>query len=288
MTVARIPVRTSPSVSAKSAVARPLELGGRKLPRALLSLLEIRAPLEFATLVATLPTLARAPKGDGHPVLLLPGFAAGDTTLEPLRLFLRSRSYDVETWGLGKNPGFNRRYARVIEQKVRYIHHRSGRKLSLVGWSLGGVFAFYAAHAAPECVRTAISLGAPLRVDPDHPPAPAVLALYRALENPQGTLAHAAHSRRRAMRAAPPVPSTCVYSDSDGFVAPQQATLDGDPRNHENIRVPGSHTGLGVNLLVLWIVADRLAQPEGKWQPFHPSGAFARAFRRLDVRDAAP
>jgi pimeloyl-ACP methyl ester carboxylesterase len=259
---------------------------GRELPRALLSLLEIRAPLEFAVLLATLPTLARAPKGDGHPVLLLPGFAAGDATLEPMRLYLRSRNYGVETWGLGKNVGFNRRYAKVIEQKIRYIHHKSGRKLSLVGWSLGGVFAFYAAHVAPECVRTAISLGSPLRLDPDHPPPSSVLAMYRALENPQGTLAHQARSRSKAMRTPPPVPSTCLYSNTDGIVPPQQATLDGDPKNHENIRIPGSHSGLGVNFLAMWIVADRLSQPEGKWQPFKTSGAFTRAFRRLDKAGA--
>jgi len=273
--VARIPLRTSPSVSAGRATSRPLEFAGRRLPRALLSLLEV-------------PTLARAPKGDGHPVLLLPGFAAGDATLEPLRLFLRSRGYAVETWGLGKNVGFNRRYAKVIEQKLRYLHHRSGRKVSLVGWSLGGVFAFFAAHVAPECVRMTLSLGSPLRVDPDHPPPPSILAMYRALENPKGTLAHAAHSRSLAMRAPPPVPSTCIYSDTDGIVPPHQATLDGDPADHENIRVPGSHSGLGVNLLVMWILADRLAQPEGHWRPFDPSGGFERAFRRLDARGAAP
>jgi len=279
----RLPVRTSPSVSSKSARTAPLELIGRELPRALLSLLEVRAPLEFAVLIATLPTLARAPKGDGHPVLLLPGFAAGDATLEPLRLYLRSRHYEVETWGLGKNVGFNRRYAKVIEQKVRYVHHKTGRKVSLLGWSLGGVFAFYAAHAAPECVRTAISLGSPLRLDPDHPPPQSVLAMYRALENPKGTLAHQARSRSKAMRTPPPVPSTCIYSNTDGIVPPHQATLDGDPRNHENIRVPGSHSGLGVNFLAMWIVADRLKQAENKWRPFRPTGSFERAFRRLDA-----
>ena len=282
----RLPVRTSPSVSSRSATTAPLELIGRELPRALLSLLEVRAPLEFAVLIATLPTLARAPKGDGHPVLLLPGFAAGDATLEPLRLYLKSRRYDVETWGLGKNVGFNRRYAKVIEQKVRYVHHKTGRKVSLLGWSLGGVFAFYAAHAAPECVRTAISLGSPLRLDPDHPPPQSVLAMYRALENPKGTLAHQARSRSRAMRTPPPVPSTCIYSNTDGIVPPHQATLDGDPRNHENIRVPGSHSGLGVNFLAMWIVADRLAQAENKWRPFRPTGSFERAFRRLDAAKA--
>ncbi len=269
---------TRPSVTAEAAASAPLRFIGRELPRALLSMLEIRAPIEFGVLLAALPTLRRAPHGDGHPVLLLPGFAAGDLSLEPLRLFLKSRGYQVETWGLGKNIGFNRQYAKVIEQKIRYLHHKSGRKVSLVGWSLGGVFAFYAAHVAPECVRTAISLGSPLRLDPDRPPPSSVRALYRALENPQGTLAHQARSRSRAMRTPPPVPSTCLYSDTDGMVPPHQATLDGDPENHENIRVPGSHSGLGVNFLVMWILADRLAQRERHWRPFKPTSTLRKMF----------
>jgi len=254
----------------------PTAASVKTLPRRLLSLLEIRAPLEFGALLATLPLLNRAPMGDGHPVLLLPGFGAGDASLEPMRLFLKSRGYEVETWGLGTNIGFSRRYNKVIEQKVRYLHHKHQARVSLVGWSLGGVFAFYAAHIAPECVRHAISLGSPLRLDPDHPPPPAVRALYRAISNPRGPTDHQAHSRKRAMRTPPPVPSTCIYSDSDGVVPPHQATLDGDPRNHENVRVPGSHSGLGVNALAMWIVADRLAQPEEHWRPFRPPEALRR------------
>jgi pimeloyl-ACP methyl ester carboxylesterase len=238
------------------------------LPRSLLTMLEARAGLEMAETLACLPWLSRAPKGDGHPVLLLPGFGAGDVSLEPLRAFLKSRHYHVETWGLGRNVGFNRKFANVIEQKVRFLHHRHRRKVSLVGWSLGGVFAFYVAHVAPECVRSAISLGSPLRLDPDaHPPA-GVKAMYRVLSQPMGTVAHQARSRSRAMRAPPPVPSTCIFSEHDGFVAPAQATLEGDPENHENVRVASSHMGLGFNRRVLWIVADRLAQPEDGWQPY--------------------
>ena len=231
------------------------------LPRPLLTLLEARAGLEMAEMLACLPWLSRAPQGDHHPVLLLPGFGAGDVSLEPLRAFLKSRHYHVETWGLGRNVGFNRKFAQVIEQKVRHLHHRHRRKVSLVGWSLGGVFAFYVAHVAPECVRTAISLGSPLRLDPDAHPPPGVRAMYRAVS-------HQARSRSRPMRSPPPVPSTCIYSEFDGFVPPSQATLDGDPSNHENIRVASSHIGLGFNRRVLWIVADRLAQPEDGWRPY--------------------
>ncbi len=238
------------------------------LPRPLLTLLEARAGLEMAETLACLPWLSRAPMGDGHPVLLLPGFGATDVSLEPLRVFLRNRHYHVETWGLGRNVGFNRRFAQVIEQKVRYLHHRHRRKVSLVGWSLGGVFAFYVGHSAPECVRSVISLGSPLRLDPDARPPPGVKAMYRALAQPMGTVAHQARSRSRSMRAPPPVPSTCIYSDHDGFVPPAQATLEGDPESHENVCVASSHIGLGFNRRVLWVVADRLSQPEDAWQPY--------------------
>lgn len=262
-------------MSARAASAAPAR-NGRGWSQRARALLELRAPFELGLMVVSLPWLRRAPRGDGHPVLLLPGFGAGDLSLEPLRGFLRDRGYEAETWGLGTNVGFQRRYTKVIEQKVRYLHHKSGRRVSLVGFSLGGVFAFYASHVAPECVRLAITLGSPLRLDPDRPPPPAVRALYRALAMPHGPTLHQARSRSRALRTPPPAPSTCIYSESDGVVPPHQATLDGDPGNHENLCVPGSHTGLAMNPVALWIVADRLAQAEGKWQPFRAPDFLSR------------
>ena len=65
------------------------------------------------------------------------------------------------------------------------------------------------------------------------------------------------------------------------MVPPQEATVAGDPALHENIRVPGSHVGLGFNAVVLWIVADRLAQPEGAWRPFEAHGPLGYAYRML-------
>jgi hypothetical protein len=253
----------------------------KRLNRALLAALEVRAIGEVGVLLFALPLLNRSAHGDGHPVLLLPGFGAGESSLEPLRLFLASRGYHVETWGLGRNRGFNRRFANVVEQKVRYLHHRHRRKVSLVGWSLGGVFAYYAAHVAPECVRTVISLGSPLRLDPDRQPPPGVVAMYKVLSNPLGPMAHQARARSTRMRSAPTVPSTCIYSLHDGVVPPEQATLEGDPALHENVRVPGSHLGFGVNTLAMWVIADRLATPEGRWRPFEPSGPVAPIFRAL-------
>ena len=245
-------------------------------------LLEPRALLEMAALPWALPLLAGAPRGDGHPVLLLPGFMADEGTLIALKLFLESRGYEVQTWGFGRNVGFSSRHATALQQKIRYMHHKSGRKVSLVGWSLGGLFAMYGAHEVPECVRSVVTLGSPVTFDPGGSQSPPLVkALYRVIAHPMGTSAHVHHLRAKNLRGpkALPLPISCLYSLSDGVVPPQEATIDGNPALHENVRVPGSHLGLGFNALALWIVADRLAQPEAQWRPFQPSGVSGQLYR---------
>jgi pimeloyl-ACP methyl ester carboxylesterase len=248
------------------------------------SAIELRAVLEIACLPWALPLLLAAPRGDGHPVLLLPGFMGSELSLIGLELFLRNRGYAVETWGLGRNIGFHARHAQALEQKLRYMHHKSGRQVSLVGWSLGGVFALYGAHQAPECVRCVVTLGSPVTVDAAGSASPPfVKAMYRLIAHPMGPSAHVMQPRTKKLRERRglPMPLSCLYSVGDGVVPPQEATIDGDPARHENIRVPGSHLGLGFNPVVLWIVADRLAQPQGQWHRFVPSGALGYAYRML-------
>lgn len=259
-------------------------------PRLLHSATEWRALFEIASLAYLWPALLAAPRGDGHPVLLLPGFMADEGSLVALQTFLASRGYAVQTWGLGRNVGFQSRHATALEQKIRHLSHHSGRRVSLVGWSLGGVFALYGAHRAAECVRGVITLGSPISVDPAGSMSPAfVKAMYRAIAHPQGPNAHALQPRVKKMREMqpPPVPMSCLYSISDGVVPPQEATLAGDDARHENIRVQGSHTGLGFNAMVLLIVAERLAQGEGRWQPFNPDG-LSGALYRLATHAAVP
>jgi hypothetical protein len=98
-----------------------------------------------------------------------------------------------------------------------------------------------------------------------------------------GPGAHTMQPRAKKLRErkAVPVPLSCLYSVSDGVVPPQEATIEGDPALHENIRVQGSHLGLGFNPMVLAIVAERLAQPEGQWRPFSPDGWWGQAYRWL-------
>ena len=253
-------------------------------PHRLHSLLEWRALAEIALLPLTWPLLAQAPRGDGHPVLLLPGFLANEGSLFALKFYLGGRGYDVQTWGLGRNLGFQRRHAQALEQKIRHLHHQTGRPVSLVGWSLGGVFALYGALQAPECVRQLITLGSPVTVDREGHQSPALVkALYRMVAHPLGPSAHLMQPRVKPLREhqLPPLPVSCLWSASDGVVPPQEATIQGDPARCENIRVVGSHTGLGFNPMVLCIVADRLAQPEGRWSPFVPLGWPGKAYRLL-------
>jgi pimeloyl-ACP methyl ester carboxylesterase len=251
-------------------------------PRLLYSLLEGRALLELALLPAMVPVLNAAPRGDGHPVLLVPGFTASDATMVGLRTYLRSRGYHVETWGLGQNTGFKLKFSQALEQKVRYMHHRHGRKVSVVGWSLGGVYGFYAAHSAPECVRSVVSLGSPMRFSADEFKTPLLVrAVYRYFAHPMGPVAHLAHVRAKILKSPPPVPSTCVYSMTDGVVPPGAAQILSTGGEHENIWVPGSHLGLGFNAAVMWILADRLAQVEGRWRPFRLDGRIGSIYERF-------
>jgi len=266
-------------MSRRRAVVRHAHVG---TPRALHSMLEPRALLEMALLPASLPLLLQAPRGDGHPVLLLPGFLADEKSLIALRLFLQSKGYAVHTWGLGRNLGFRSKHASALPQKIRYLHHVTGRKVSLVGWSLGGVFSLYGAESTLECVRSIITLGSPVSVDAAGSQSPpAVKALYRLVPQRLGAAAHVMQPRAKTLREQRrlSVPTSCLYSLGDGVVPPQEATIDGDPAFHENIQVPGSHLGMGFNGIVLAIVADRLAQPEGDWQPFHPQRLLGRVWQ---------
>lgn len=260
-------------------------------PHVLSSLLEGRGLLEMALLPASLPLLMEAPHGDGHPVLLVPGFMASESSLIGLKLMLQNKGYDVHTWGLGRNMGFRSKHANALPQKIRHLHYTTGKKVSLVGWSLGGVFSMYGAQNSLECVRSIITLGSPVSVDAEGSQSPtAVKALYRLVSHRLGAGAHVMQPKAKVMRERRrlAIPTSCLYSVSDGVVPPQEATIDGDPALHENIQVPGSHIGLGFNGIVLSIVAERLAQPENHWKPFVPHGLLERVLSATGAKAASP
>ncbi len=138
-----------------------------KPPRALFTLLEGRALLEMALLPALYPLLQARPTATATRSCWYPVSPPAMPRWSACQPFLRSRGYHVETWGLGQNTGFKLKFSQALEQKLRFMHHRHRRKVSLVGWSLGGVYAFYAAHCAPECVRSVVSLGSPMKFSAD-------------------------------------------------------------------------------------------------------------------------
>lgn len=235
-------------------------------PSRLLALTELpRALAEFASLPLALPLLARAPHGDGHPVLVLPGFVTTDASTAVLRGFLRQLGYDAREWGLGRNLGpraIGREGEKLIATIVE-LHEATDQRVSLVGWSLGGVMARLVAQRLPGMIRQVITLGSPFAGDPR------ATNMWRTYEwltgqrtDDQHTLGQMAESAR-----ALPVPATSIYSKADGVVAWRNCVEPEGPVA-ENIEVRGSHCGLGVNPSVLYAVADRLAQPEGDWHPF--------------------
>jgi pimeloyl-ACP methyl ester carboxylesterase len=242
-----------------------------------LLLLELRAIWELGAFFSMAPLLRMAPRGDGHPVLVLPGLAASDISTRPLRAFLKDRGYAAHGWKLGPNHGPRPGAEARMQQRLAELFERHGRKVSLIGWSLGGVFAREMARRAPAQVRGVITLGSPFASEPKASNA------WRLYESLSGRDVGDWPERER-MRTPPPVPSSAIYSRSDGIVA-WQGCLEREGAQSENIEVEGSHCGLGHNPAVLYAIADRLAQAEGRWRPFDRSGV--RGFVYPDPRRGA-
>ena len=123
--------------------------------------MELRAPLEFAASVAAFPWLATAPRGDGHSVIVYPGFLGSDLSTRPMRRLLRWLGHEVQGWGQGRNLVASAEVMDSALQRIHDLHRQRGRRISLVGWSLGGLYARELAKMAPEAVRAVVTLGSP-------------------------------------------------------------------------------------------------------------------------------
>lgn len=244
-------------------------------PSRLLTLAEPgRALSELASFYALRPLLRSLPKGDGHGVLVLPGFVATDTSTIPLRSLLSDLGYQAEGWGLGRNLRVDNARVAAMADSVDRLADRTGRKVSLVGWSLGGVFARELAKLAPGKVRLVISLGSPISDDRGHTNARRLFEWLNGQE-PEPMRG----GRFQQLGKAPPVPTTSILTRTDGVVH-WRGSVQQPGAQTENIEVIASHCGLGVNPAAIYAIADRLAQPEGEWKPFAPTGLASLFFPR--------
>jgi pimeloyl-ACP methyl ester carboxylesterase len=232
-------------------------------PRPRLLLLEGRALLELAATLSAYPLLRRARRGDGHPVIVFPGFMASDVSTRALRRFLRDLGYTAHGWKLGRNLGPSPELAARMVERLGDIRGRCGRRVSLVGWSLGGIYARELARRFSDDVRQVITLASPFR-DVEATNVPRFLrGVARRRPLPDET------EYRRVLHAPLPMPTTAIYSRTDGIVAWRSCRLDEGPLS-QNIEVASSHLGIGHHPVALVTIADRLAQPEGAWTRFTP------------------
>jgi len=216
-------------------------------------------------MTALLPLLRWAPRGEPHPVLVLPGLMASDLSTRVLRGWLGKLGYPVVGWALGRNRGPTQEVLTELPRLVDRLAREHGTTVSIVGWSLGGIYGRRLARRAPRQVRQVVSLGSPFALAGRGPDGSAGGRAYQRLA-PVSTDGRVSASRTSLARPLP-VPSTAVYSRWDGVVDWRACRQQPGPRS-ENVPVHSSHLGMGHDPAVLWVVADRLALPRDEWRPF--------------------
>lgn len=238
-------------------------------PHLLLTAAEVvRVVMAVDAWLLAYPWLRRAPRGKGHPVLILPGLLAGDASTVALRHVLRRLGYRPYKWHLGRNVGPTAAVRAELPATIQRIARRNRSTVSVIGWSLGGIYARELAHRHPECVRQVITLASPYRLrHPGQSRADRAFHKYSHLHVWEEEAVEQAAGITGISPRPLTVPSTSIYSRMDGIVAWQHC-IEPEGDQAENIRVRSSHLGIGFDPHVLWAIVDRLAQPEGEWSPF--------------------
>lgn len=207
----------------------------------------------LAELLGARARLKAAPKGDGRPVMILPGLVNTDRSNLLLQRFLRRLGYRVEGWGLGRNLGTRAigREGEVLMQRIAALHRETGEPVTLIGISLGGIMARIAAHRAPESVREVITISSP------YAGSARATNVWRSFEFFTGDRIDDDHVRAEAALAAKPlpVPETAIWSRSDGLVAGEICHA----AETRAIEVRSSHIGVQWRAEVMLAVAGILA-----------------------------
>jgi pimeloyl-ACP methyl ester carboxylesterase len=223
----------------------------------------MRAAFEYASM--HFMDKSALPRGDGHPVVIFPGLAGDSRSVGPLRVLCEQLGYAAYDWGRGLNAGPQGDVNAWLDDLAEHVGDLAAthdQRMSLVGWSLGGIYAREVAKKLPRRVRQVITIGSPFAGTAGHNNA---TWLYRLVN---GVTPLVDQSLLDRLRSAPDVPTTSIFSRTDGVVAWQTCVQDGTREDTENIEVFGSHCGLGWNPEVLSIIADRLRQPSKGWQRY--------------------
>ena len=172
-------------------------------------LAEARSVFELNSSLLLSPLLMRAPRGDGHPVLALPGFLASDLSMAPMRRYLKELGYDTHAWNMGRNLGGVASKRGALRDLLTQIHETTGRKVSIVGWSLGGIYARDLALQLPDMVRSVITLGSPFAND-----------ITRDQRHAAVRGAVGRRHQRQSRRSGKPSPATCRFPRPRSIRAP--------------------------------------------------------------------
>ncbi len=203
--------------------------------------------------------------GDGHPVLVIPGFLATDLSSYPIRKFIREQGYSPYPWGMGRNFGDIRQLKKLVLQ-IEQLYAKHETSVSLIGWSLGGVYARQLAKEKPEMIRQVITLASPFAgiTEPNR-----ASRLYR-LFNDHRPISSEDQRWIDDLPNPPSVPTTALFSKEDGVVHWQTCLEPRESRFHQNIEVTGGHFGMGYNPATLMVIADRLQHQADTWKAFEP------------------
>lgn len=250
-------------------MATPVDTATATPPSTLLALSEgWRALMEASTLIPSLPLLNRLPRGDGHPVYVLPGFMADSQSTGMLRRWLDRLGYTTIPWGFGRNLGPRGNLLERLAQTVGNIERHYGEPVTLIGQSLGGIFAREIAKVMPDQVRQVVTLGSPFGQTVANGTTPAVARLF---EMATGQSATSVRTQFGDLTTPPPVPCTAIFSRTDG-IAHWKTCIERETHRTDNVEVVASHCGMGFNPVIYYIIADRLAQPKDQWQKFDRGG----------------
>ena len=222
---------------------------------------EVRVLLELPRLLFRFPLLARQPRGTGQPVLVLPGYGAGDVSTALLQGYIRFLGYHVRGWGRGRTHGEVQTLLPRVLKRLMSLARKSGQEVTLVGWSLGGYLAREAARERPDLVQRVITLGTPVVGGPKY----TVVARHFHRRGIDMDAMEAEIELRNQILLRTPV--TAIYSRTDAVVA-WRACIDRKGLNVEHVEVRTTHLGFGFSAEVYKIIAQRLAaQPQRSDEP---------------------